>query len=120
MTITSPKKASKFFKAKMEFTTGPLELERMIKHQESIHIIDVRYPEDFILGHIPGAINKCRSVDASFAGLSRDKVNVVYCYSAECHLAAAAAREFADNGYSVMELDGGFESWKEHNLPVEV
>lgn len=120
MTITSAKKASKFFKAKMEFTTGPIELEGMIKRQETIHIIDVRRPEDFRLGHIPGAINKCRDVDASFAGVSRDKVNVVYCYSAECHLAAAAAKEFAENGYSVMELDGGFEAWKEHNLPVEV
>lgn len=120
MTITSPKKASKFFRAKMEFTTGPIELDEMIKRQENIHIIDVRKPEDFKLGHIPGAINKCRSVDASFAGLSRDKVNIVYCYSFECHLAASAAREFAENGYPVMELEGGFQAWKEHNLPVEM
>ena len=57
MVLTSPKKASKYFKAKMEFTTGPIELNGMIQQQEDINIIDVRKPEDFRQGHIPGAIN---------------------------------------------------------------
>lgn len=120
MLITSPRKASKYFKAKMDFTTGPVELEGMMKNKENINIIDVRRPEDYKTGHIPGAINKYRKDDASFSGLDRDKVNIVYCYSEECHLAAAAAKEFAENGYPVMELEGGFQAWKSHNLRLEV
>jgi len=27
--------------------------------------------------------------------------------------------QFADKGYSVMEMDGGFEAWKENGLKVE-
>lgn len=34
MVLASPKKASKYFRAKMEFTTGPVELNEMIQQQE--------------------------------------------------------------------------------------
>ena len=53
------------------------------------------------------------------AGLSKERLNVLYCYSQVCHLAATAAAQFAERGYSVMELEGGFEGWKENMLPVE-
>ena len=42
-----------------------------------------------------------------------------FCYSQVCHLAATAAVEFAGKGYSVMEMEGGFEAWKEHDLEIE-
>jgi len=51
--------------------------------------------------------------------LRKDALNVLYCYTQQCHLAATAAVEFAGNGYSVMEMDGGFEAWKENDLEVE-
>ena len=120
MTVVSPKKAKKYFTAKMDFTTGPIELDAMIKRQENITIIDVRKPEDYRSGHIPGAINKYRAEDDSFTGLSKKRNNVIYCYSEDCHLAAAAAKEFAENGFPVIELEGGFEGWKEYNLPIEI
>ncbi len=120
MTLVSPRKAHKYFKAKMEFTTGPVELDRMIKEHENVNIIDVRSPDDYSLEHIPGAINLPKGRWSSCSGLSREAVNVVYCYSEDCHLAATAAMEFTDQGFSVIELEGGFEGWKDHNLPIEV
>jgi rhodanese-related sulfurtransferase len=33
-------------------------------------------------------------------------------------MGANAAKQFAAKGYSVMEMDGGFESWKEHGLQI--
>jgi len=36
-----------------------------------------------------------------------------------CHLAAAAAVQFAGQGYPVMEMDGGMRAWRDHELPVE-
>ena len=119
MTVISPKKASKFFRAKMDFTTGPMELDGMLKRGEKIRIIDVRGPEDYAAGHIHGAINLPKERWATFAGLSRDEVNIVYCYSEVCHLAAEASRDFALNDYSVMELEGGFDEWQKHDLPIE-
>jgi rhodanese-related sulfurtransferase len=119
ITIVSPKKAKKFFEAKMSFTTGPLELNDMLKKHEKINVIDVRMPDDFAKGHIPGAANLPKEHWGSLSGLSKERLNVVYCYSEVCHLAASAARYFAEHGYPVMELEGGMETWKHYNLPVE-
>jgi rhodanese-related sulfurtransferase len=47
------------------------------------------------------------------------KTNIIYCYTSTCHLAATAALEFAERGYSVMEMDGGFAGWKQYGLPIE-
>ena len=119
MIVTSPRKARRFFEAKMEFTTGPVELSEMIKRSENINIIDVRAYEDYAKGHISAAVNLPKQRWGTHTGLSKEKVNVIYCYSEVCHLAAAAAREFAEDGYPVMELEGGFEGWQQHNLPIE-
>jgi rhodanese-related sulfurtransferase len=119
MTVHDPVKAKEYFDSKLAFTTGPAELNQMIKSGESIQIIDVRESEDYAKGHIPGALSLPKSEWGSFRGLSRDKTNVVYCYTAVCHLAASACAEFASEGYPVMELEGGFEEWKENDLDVE-
>ena len=118
MILTSPKKAKKFFEAKMDFTTGPMELKQMIDSNENINIVDVRLSEDFVKGHIPGAINLPKQKWSTQAGLKNDRVNVVYCYSEVCHL-AAAAKEFAERGFAVMELEGGFEEWQHYNMPID-
>jgi len=113
------KRAVAYFKAKMEFSTGPVELKHMIDTDEDINIIDVRYPADFAAGHIPGSRNLPKDKWDSLEGLSDENTNIVYCYSGVCHLAAGAALHFAEHGYSVMELDGGFDEWKKHNFAVE-
>ena len=119
MLLTSHKKAKKFFEAKMNFTTGPVELNEMIKNNENINIVDVRSAEDYAKGHIPGAINLPKQRWSTHTDLKTNKTNIVYCYSEVCHLAAAAAKEFAEHGFAVMELEGGFEEWKHHNMPIE-
>jgi rhodanese-related sulfurtransferase len=102
-----PAKAKEFFEAKMAFTTGPVELERMMKNKE-VNVVDVRAAEDYAEGHIPGAVNLPKDQWHSLKGLRKDKINVLYCYSQVCHLAATAAVQFAEKGYPMMELDGGW------------
>jgi rhodanese-related sulfurtransferase len=111
-------RAKEFFEAKMAFTTGPVELERMMKAGE-VNIVDVRTAEDYAEGHIPGAINLPKDRWSTLSGLRKDKINVLYCYSLVCHLAATAAVEFSGKGYPVMELDGGWRWWKEDGFDVE-
>jgi len=118
--IPDPAKARAFFEDKLTFTTGPVELDRMLKSGDSqITVIDVRYPDDYAKGHIPGAINLPESAWDNPTGLSKDKANILYCYTQQCHLAARAAVAFAGQGYPVMEMDGGFEAWKDNELDVE-
>ena len=118
--VQDPAKARAYFEQKMAFTTGPVELDRMIKsHDNNITLIDVRESEDFAKGHIPGAINLPKETWDNPKGLQKDKTNVVYCYSQVCHLAATACVVFAGKGYPVMELEGGFETWKEYEMDIE-
>ena len=118
--IHDPAKARAYFEEKLAFTTGPVELDRWIKTgQDNLVIVDVRAAEDFAKGHIPGAINLPKEQWDNPQGLGRDKTNVVYCYTQQCHLAANAGVRFATKGYPVMELEGGFEVWKENELEVE-
>ena len=114
-----PGQAREFFEKKMQFTTGPIELNQQIENRADLVLVDVRAAEDFEKGHVPGAINLPREKWNDREGLNKDKLNVLYCYSHVCHLAAAAAVEFANYGYSIMEMDGGFKAWKENDLAVE-
>src|SRR5438874_9885066 len=118
VTIEDPTKERAYFEAKMAFTTGPVELERMMKSNAAT-VVDVRAAEDFADGHIPGAVNLPKDQWQTLKGLRKDKTNVLYCYSQVCHLAATAAVEFAGKGYPVMELEGGFRAWKEHDMDIE-
>ena len=111
-------KAKQFFADKMAFTTGPVEISHQIEKGEDMVIIDVREPKDFKKGHVPGAISLPQEKWSTLAGLRRDAMNIVYCYAQNCHLGANAAMQFAAKGYSVMEMDGGFESWKEEGLQI--
>ena len=121
--IPSAAKAKKYFQDKMAFTTGPVELERWVKQGQPVHIVDVRAAEDYAEGHIPGAVNlpKTEWDNAKLvkAKLNKKKINVLYCYSQVCHLAATAAVEFAKQGYPVMELDGGWRWWKNDGFDIE-
>ena len=82
-------------------------------------MLDTRSPALYAAGHIPGAINLPKDQWQTLKGLRKDKVNVLYCYSLVCHLAAKAAVEFAGHGYPVMELDGGWRWWKEDGFDIE-
>ncbi len=116
--MNDPMKAKAYFEDKMAFTTGPVELARWIK-DGTVNVVDVRRAEDYGKGHIPGAISLPKDQWSKMEGLRRDKLNVLYCYSQVCHLAATAAIQFADAGYSVMELEGGFQTWKDMGMSGE-
>jgi rhodanese-related sulfurtransferase len=119
LTIHDPAEAKRYFEQKLAFTTGPIELDRMLKEGALVNVVDVRAAEDFAKGHIPGAVNLPKERWDSLEGLQREKVNVLCCYTQVCHLAATAAVRFADKGYPVMELEGGFETWKDYDMEVE-
>ena len=118
--LHAPEKAKAYFEDKLAFTTGPVELDKWIKSgEDNLTVVDVRAAADFGKGHIPGAINVPREQWDNPRGLSRDRTNVIYCYTQQCHLAANACVRFAASGYPVMELEGGFAAWAATDLDVE-
>ncbi len=116
--MNDPQKAKAYFENKISFTTGPIELSHMLE-SGNVTVVDVRGAEDFEKGHVPGAINLPQGNWDKPQGLNMEQLNIVYCYSQQCHLAANACVAFASKGFSVMELEGGFEVWKEHEMEIE-
>jgi rhodanese-related sulfurtransferase len=113
-------KAKDYFAAKNQYIVGPQELYQALQDQpDFINIIDVRQPMEYMKGHLPGAINLPREQWRVETGLKKDKLNVIYCCALECQQAAQAAMEFAANGYSVMEMAGGFEAWQENGFQTD-
>lgn len=119
LTAVDPKKALEYFDEKLEFTIDPFEVNELLKRNEDFNIIDVRSEKDYEKGHIPGAISLPKDKWSTLEGLSHDKTNILYCYTIACYLATHAAREFAEKGYPVKEMMGGFDSWKKSNFEVE-
>jgi len=106
------------FAAKQSFTTGPHELLGIIDRKDDVVIVDVRFPADYRKAHIAGAVNLPKGKWHTAAGLSKDKLNVLYCYNQTCHLAAEAAIELLAQGYRVVEMEGGFATWEANGHPV--
>ena len=105
--------AEGFFAEKLAFTLGPVELKKMLA-EKKVKLIDVRRKEDFDEEHIPEAISIPKEeLKNRLSELSTDDVHVLYCYNQQCHLAASAALTLAKNSYPVMELEGGFQTWKD-------
>ena len=114
-----PLLAKAFFGLKRAFTLGPLELQYLRDENQGFNLIDVRAARDFKKGHAPQAVNLpeerwTRGAEA----LSKDIMSVFCGYSGLCPLAARAAVHFAEMGYPVMEMEGGFEAWQDHLLEV--
>ena len=76
-------------------------------------LVDVRGPEAFARGHVPGAINlPGRLLSAEYlAGYPRDTLFVVYCAGPHCNGANKAAIKLAALEYPVKEMIGGVTGW---------
>ena len=106
-------KAMNYFAKNLAFTLGPVELKEMLE-KNNIKLIDVRAKEDYDISHLPNAINLPYSeLKENMESLSKEDINVVYCYNHLCHLGDRAAFRLADAGYPVMVMQGGFKSWTE-------
>lgn len=89
--------------------------EKMLSEDGSAQLVDVRTPEEFAEGHIPGALNIDWKADDfignATAALSKDRPVMVYCRSGK--RSAAAAGKLSGAGFKVLNLTGGFLGWKE-------
>jgi rhodanese-related sulfurtransferase len=84
-------------------------------------LLDVRKPEEFAAGHVPGAINIPHDQLASRLGelpASRDKPVVVYCRSGR--RSALAEDVLRQGGYqNVQHLKGDMLGWEAEGRPIE-
>jgi sulfur-carrier protein adenylyltransferase/sulfurtransferase len=99
---------------------APAALQSRLSGGEQIVVIDVREPEEFARGKIPGAYTIPRGVlEMQVDGrLPREATVVLYCGAGG--RSALAAKSLADMGYDKVEnLQGGWGAWLNSGLPVE-
>jgi rhodanese-related sulfurtransferase len=94
-------------------------LERQAKGDSSLFVLDVRSPEEFASGHVPGAVNvPYDQVASKLAEIPKDKDVVLYCKSGR--RAGLAAEVLQANGYAKLEhLQGDMPGWSKDGRPVE-
>jgi rhodanese-related sulfurtransferase len=90
----------------------PSEVREMVASGEPIAIIDVREPNEWNLGHLPGAVHLPRGTieTKGEALIPRDRAVVLYCGGGS--RSALAADTLQQMGYErVSSLAGGFREW---------
>lgn len=119
-------RAKAFFEDRITFTTGTHELQVLIDGKtdpSEYQVVDVRFPDDYSEARIPGAVNlpmpRWGNRDYIENHLDRNATLYLYCYTPTCHLAAQAAAKLAAEGYRVVEVEGGWQSWVESGFEVE-
>jgi rhodanese-related sulfurtransferase len=101
---------------------APMSQEALLQHQsqhpDHLLVLDVRTPQEYAEGHVPGAVNVPFDQLASrLAEVPKDKDLVLYCKSGR--RAGIAADTLAANGYTrLSHLEGDMNAWVEKGRPI--
>lgn len=86
-----------------------------------VTVIDVRPPDEFALGHLPGAINvPLADLQARLPEIDPDREIVAYCRGPWCVMSFEAVAALRKRGFQARRLEDGLPEWKAAGLPVEV
>jgi len=100
---------------------SPEELKRYIeKHKEGDYlIVDVRQPEEYVRGHIPGGkLIPIRELVADLSKLPLAKDLIFYCHSGgRSGAATTIAMEEGVSNKNIYNLDGGIMAWEGTTVP---
>lgn len=99
-----------------------IENERLaeMREQEGTALVDVRRPEAYAEGHLPGAINiPFKELRQRYPQLDKAKRIVVYGSGWSDPLSTAGAKRLLSLGYDdVYEFKGGVELWTDGGKPL--
>ncbi len=85
-----------------------------------VTVLDVRPPEEFAAGHLPGAVNvPVDGLARRLKKLPKTREVIAYCRGPYCLLSVDAVALLRTKGYKARRLEDGFPEWKASGLPVE-
>lgn len=100
----------------------PIPADELLKRVRSnlVTVLDVRPPQEYHSGHLPGAINvPLVELENRLNELNTEQEIVAYCRGPHCILAFDAVARLRNRGLNARRLDGGFPEWRLQGLPVE-
>ncbi|WP_261166488.1 rhodanese-like domain-containing protein [Microbacterium sp. Marseille-Q6965] len=108
------------YRAKLAFETDPADVRAAQKAGRRFALVDTRSAEAWAQGRARGAIHlPPREIPArATAEIPAGTPVVVYCWSPGCNGGDKAALAFAELGYEVKLMIGGFEYWAREGYPV--
>jgi ArsR family transcriptional regulator len=85
----------------------------------AVTVLDVRPPDEFELGHLPGAVNiPLRALKARLAEIKPDREIVAYCRGEYCVLSFEAVALLRARGFKARRLEEGLPEWRAAGLPI--
>jgi rhodanese-related sulfurtransferase/DNA-binding transcriptional ArsR family regulator len=98
---------------------GGDELLRRVKKGE-VTVLDVRPPEEYRAGHIPGAISiPVGELPARLGELPKGREIVAYCRGPYCVMAVEAVELLRKKGFEAHRMDQGVVDWRARGWRVE-
>jgi rhodanese-related sulfurtransferase len=84
-------------------------------------VLDVRAPDLYAAGHVPGAVNlpHRRIVERNLQAYPPDTLFVVYCDGVHCNGADRAALSLARLGRPVKKMIGGVAGWRANGFALK-
>ena len=113
--------AISYFTAKLTHETDASDVYAAQKAGDAFVIVDVRGDDAWAQGRISGAVHMpYREIPTRApAEIALDVPVVVYCWSPGCNAGSKGALAFAQLGYSVREMIGGYEYWVREGQPTQ-
>lgn len=110
------------FEASLRFETDCWDVhDALASGAPDFVLLDVRSPERFAAGHVPGARNlpHRKIVAGKLADVPADTLFVVYCAGPHCNGAARAAIRLARLGRPVKLMIGGVTGWLDEGFALD-
>jgi rhodanese-related sulfurtransferase len=112
--------AEAHFAAEFSFETDCWDVRDALGRGADFVLLDVRSPELFSRGHVPGAINlpHGKLVESKLATWPADTLFVTYCAGPHCNGAARGALRLAGLGRPVKIMAGGITGWVDEGFEL--
>jgi rhodanese-related sulfurtransferase/DNA-binding transcriptional ArsR family regulator len=99
----------------------PVPASELLKNLKKglVTVLDVRPAEEFVAGHLPGAINvPIDKLESFISKLPKNKEVVAYCRGPYCLMSYDAVEKLRKHGWQARRLEDGFPEWRAAGLPV--
>ncbi len=85
-----------------------------------VTLIDVRPQEEYLAGHLPGAISiPLSELEPRVGEVPRDKAIIVYCRGPYCIYSDEAIEIMVERGLNAIRLEEGVVEWQQHGYALE-